>query len=51
MEKDKTTEEDLEYAKGLEEYKKMLEQQREFCEKHGLKVAYITLPKEKKDND
>ena len=38
---------EIEVDKGFEAYRAMLQKQREFCEKHGLKTATIVLPEEK----
>ena len=39
------------FDKRLKAYKKILQQQRDFCKKHGLKTATYVPPSKKGDND
>ena len=38
---------EIEVDKGFEAYRALLQKQREFCEKHGLKTATIVVSEEK----
>ena len=42
---------DIEVDEGFEVYRAMLQRQREFCEKHGLKTATYVPPNKKDTNN
>ena len=50
IQRDAVCETDIEADKGFEAYLAMLQRQREFCEKHGLRTATYT-PINTKKND